>query len=275
MTMVKIDYFSLLSPLPLPTPIGSIKSPTLLDVSRIGYQTYQSYLNLLLMNISSYYSFIDKYEESYFYNYTNSQKELVIQVKREYENFTDDQKINVTFFDIFIFDVLFCQQLVEALNFFFQEDVEYDFNARIFNIYRRENNEKTLIGFINSSNYDDITDIILQRVNVQKSISEENVKVKNKLAAKFLEKIKKGEEKKNKKEDKKTELGNIISSLSSHSKSLNIVNIWDLTVYQLYDQFRKQQHDDMYKINSINVSVWGNKDGKFDNSQWFSLLNEE
>lgn len=273
--MVKIDYFSLLSPLPLPTPIGNIKSPTLLDISRIGYQTYQSYLNLLLMNISSYYYFIDKYEESYFYNYTNSQKELVIQVKKEYENFTDDQKLNVTFFDIFIFDVLFCQQLVEALNFFFDEDVEYDFNARIFNIYKKENNEKSLIGFINASNYDDITDIILQRVNVQKNISEENVKVKNKLAAKLLEKIKKGEEKKVKKEDKKTELGNVISSLSAHSKCLNIVNIWDLTIYQLYDQFRKQQYDDMYNIQSINVSVWGNKDGKFDNSQWFSILNEK
>lgn len=70
------------------------------------------------------------------------------------------------------------------------------------------------------------------------------------------------------------ELPNIISSISSHHNSLNIINVWDLTVYQLYDQFNRQRLGDSFNIQSMSVAAWGDSDGKFDETVWFSLIND-
>ena len=75
-----------------------------------------------------------------------------------------------------------------------------------------------------------------------------------------------------KKEDKKLELANLISALASHSMSLNMSNIWNLTIYQLYDQFERQQIEDSYRSSLRSVSIWGDKDNKFDNTLWFTHI---
>lgn len=67
---------------------------------------------------------------------------------------------------------------------------------------------------------------------------------------------------------------NIISALAAHHNSLNIINIWDLTVYQLNDQFKRQRYIDYYHILSRSVSIWGDKDSKFDDSLWFSNVSD-
>ena len=78
-----------------------------------------------------------------------------------------------------------------------------------------------------------------------------------------------------KKNDEKLDIANIISSLSSHHSTLNIVNIWDITVYQLYDQFCKTQINDSYRLLSSRVAFWGDKENKFDTTMWLSLLNQK
>ena len=67
----------------------------------------------------------------------------------------------------------------------------------------------------------------------------------------------------------------MISSISAHSKTLNILNIWDLTIFQLYDQFARMRNDDLYMMNSTSVSVWGDKENKFDDTIWFSIINKD
>ena len=117
-------------------------------------------------------------------------------------------------------------------------------------------------------------DIIMQRINIENKRQEKkNLKIKNKIAEKLLEKMKKGESQK-KKNDEKTSMANIISSLSSHHQSLNIVNIWNLTVYQLYDQFSKTRINDTYKISSRSISIGGDKDKKFDDMLWRTMCNK-
>lgn len=68
---------------------------------------------------------------------------------------------------------------------------------------------------------------------------------KNKTAAKIIEKLNKRKKAKEKsaKPDPKLELPNIISAISACHSSINILNIWDLTVYQVYDLFARMQQN--------------------------------
>lgn len=271
---MKLDYFSLLSPEPIYLEnIGSIISPTLRDISKLKYcyNTYQTYISTLLMDIKTYYETIDKFNDLYFADYTEFQKNNVLQIRKEYESMSDEEKNLVSFYNILIFDEPFRNTVVEALNFFILENVAYSEQYNSFLVYKSDMSKP--IGLITQKNYSLIVDIILQRIAVEKQ-QEENVKVKNKTAAKLLEKIKNANKKKQQKHDKKMELPNLVSALVSHSKNLNILNIWDLTIYQLYDQFRRQQLDDYYDINSSHVAAWGDSDNKFDNTIWYSLIHE-
>lgn len=45
--------------------------------------------------------------------------------------------------------------------------------------------------------------------------------------------------------------------------------VWDLTVYQLMDAFIRLEQNGYYKINSTSVSVWGDKEKKFDYTIWY------
>lgn len=250
---LNLDYFTLLSPEPVSFQnVGSIKSPTLREVSRIGYMTYQGYLSLLLLDTKSYLS------------------ALKLHGITQYES--------MNFFDILIYDKSLRTSVCNALNFFMTDDVSFDEEHNVFFTFNSPvegHSQKQPTGIIHSENYADVTDVILQRVNIRRNNTDyENVKIKNKTAAHLLEKIKKGSEKSRKKEDKKLSLANIISSLASHHKSINMINIWDLTVYQLYDQFNRQRLNDCYDIQSLHIAAWGNSEGKFDDTQWFSLMNE-
>jgi hypothetical protein len=64
-------------------------------------------------------------------------------------------------------------------------------------------------------------------------------------------------------------LPNIISSVASKNSGLNIINIWDATLFQLYDQFEKKQNDDTHYMNSVRVAVWGDEKKQFDPTLWY------
>ncbi len=66
-------------------------------------------------------------------------------------------------------------------------------------------------------------------------------------------------------------LPNIISSVAVRSLSLNWINIWDITIYQLFNEFERLQIIDQYDIASTQVSVWGDKEKKFKFGAWSSI----
>lgn len=54
---MKPGYFELLSPDPVQVPsVGGIKSPTLREISSLGYNTYRHYLAVLSLDLDSYLS---------------------------------------------------------------------------------------------------------------------------------------------------------------------------------------------------------------------------
>ena len=70
------------------------------------------------------------------------------------------------------------------------------------------------------------------------------------------------------------ELGNIISAVANFHPSLNEYNIWNLTVYQLWDSFYKLINNNIYTIQSTSVAVWGDKDKQFNINEWYKTKPE-
>ncbi len=251
---MKLSYFDLLSPEPVcVTNIGRIVSPKLKDISAIGYSTYQFYLTILLIDSKKYFSMIGHEED--------------------FDLLSDEEKLKLNVFDLLIATEYSSNLLRDALNFFIKEDVIYSNQNKCFIIQ----NENENVGIITKESYPKVCDLICQRVCVKHNQEEDFSKVKNKKALEIMKKLQKGRTKRERqtKDDKNMELGNIISAVANKSKSLNILNIWDLTVFQLWDCFSRISNNNIYDIQARAVAAWGNKDNYFDATAWFKRIDNE
>lgn len=224
---------------------------------------YQYYLNVLIMDSKQLFSMMNKSDV--------------------YDAMTDEERLLINVYDILIDNDDFADLIKTSLNFFIKEDVVFSREYRAFevkgNVFVKEGDEMVekyaTIGVIDKENFSDVVDVICQRNNIKNKEVTDPSKVKNKKALAILQKIKKGAEKMAKvtNADENMELGNIISAVANRSQSLNIVNIWDLTIFQLWDSFARLTNNNAYDINAASVSAWGDKDKKFDFNGWFKKLN--
>jgi hypothetical protein len=244
--------------------VGGIICPTLQDIADIGGDSiYQYYLNILIMDASQLFTILGKADV--------------------YEAMTDEERLQLNVYDILIGDDKTAELLRGSLDFFVKEDVVFIKEHRVFevkgNVFVKENEEMVekyiTIGVINRENFSDVVDVICQRNNIKNKDDSDPKKAKSKKALAILEKLKKGRESmtKTKKTDENMELGNIISAVANKSQSLNITNIWCLTVYQLWDCFFRLTNNAIYDIGCTGVSVWGDRDNKFDYSGWYKKMN--
>lgn len=262
---MKLNYLELLASTPIYIPnVGGIISPTLQSIVDIGSSTYEYYINILLMDTEQIFKMLGKED---FYNVIPNEEKA---------------KINV--FDIMTANPQTALALQNTLQFFFEEDVVFSEATKTFEVKSNiviknketgETSEKyETIGIINKDNYSKVLSVICQRNNIGDNAVNDMSKAKGKKALAILEKLKKGREdaaKKNK-TDKNMELGNIISAVANKHPSLNISNIWSLTVYQLWDCFARLTKNNIIDANMRSVSVWGTKDKNFDFNEWFKKL---
>lgn len=248
---MKLSYFELLSPDPIQIQrVGGILSPTLRSISKIGINTYQYYLTILLMDLKTYFT--------------------MIQQEEQFELLSDEEKSQMNVFELLTMDSKSAELLKSVLNFFIAENVLWSEQNNAFLIYEGEN----VIGAITKEIYPQICDLICQRNCIKSNQEEDLSKVKSKKALEIMKKLQKGRAEKAKatKTDKNMELGNIISAVANKSQSLNIINIWELTVYQVWDCFSRLSNNSIYDIQSMSVAAWGNKDNYFDATAWFKRI---
>lgn len=281
---MKLQYFDLLSPNPIKIEqVGEIISPKLIDISSIGINTYQYYLTILLLDVKTYFSMIGQQEQ--------------------FDLLSDEEKIKFDIFDLLTGNQQSIDLLLDVLNFFISEKVSYSVEhngfvvyeeiekqeteelslwKQIINGFRKQGTEeitisieKNVIGLITKENYSSVCDVICQR-NCVKYKQEDLSKIKSKKALEIMKKIQKGKSEmaKQKKTDKNMELGNITSAVANKSQSLNEINIWDLTIFQLWDCFARLSNNSIYDIQSMSVAAWGNKDNHFDASAWFKRIDD-
>ena len=253
---MQLSYSELISPKPLElNHIGSIVSPTLRQIEDITYRAYVLYVAHLRMT-----------PEEYFETYCPEQKVDV------------EMLINTTKFDLVVLDQYFRNIILSALNFFFVENFQYIFEPG-YECFVVMDEEKNITHAITRQNYNDVINIILQRIHItpEKNIVDDLSKVKNKRGKKIYEKIFAGRKKlkKAKANNPDYDYANIISSVASYCPNLNWINIWDITVYQLYDTFERLTINDQYESSKLSVSVWGDKEKKFRFGVWHNNIFHE
>ena len=304
---MKLDHFTLISRKPLKVSnVGSIKPIFLHEIEDITIHVYNNFLSILMLDIDTYYKWMEK-EDDYFRYYSQEQKQKVLDVKKQYEELDTEEKLSVSFYDLLMYDELLICSFIEAFDFFFEEEVDFVVNGNEItdaqfsfitynkidtpqkiklnngNEYSTIKTNRELVGVINRSNFKDVVDIILQRNSVQMEeeiTAEDLTKVKNKnKVMQLMEKMKKGQKQLDKTREKKreekgvasdTELANIISCVAAKNHNgLNMINIWDMTIYNLYEQFKLIRENNIHDAETLSVFVWGDKSNKFDIDAWF------
>ena len=304
---MKLDHFTLISRKPLKVSnVGSIKPIFLHEIEDITIHVYNNFLSILMLDIDTYYKWMEK-EDDYFRYYSQEQKQKVLDVKKQYEELDTEEKLSVSFYDLLMYDELLICSFIEAFDFFFEEEVDFVVNGNEItdaqfsfitynkidtpqkiklkngNEYSTIKTNRELVGIINRSNFKDVVDIILQRNSVQMEeeiTAEDLTKVKNKnKVMQLMEKMKKGQKQLDKTREKKreekgmasdTELANIISCVAAKNHNgINMINIWDMTIYNLYEQFKLIRENNIHEAETLSVFVWGDKSNKFDIDAWF------
>lgn len=268
---MKIPYHKLLSPnhIPIPLAIGNetkfihLRKPTLKEIdSEIGFDTFQIYELFSTLTPKFFYEEYVKGEDD--------------PKKDEWFNMTKEEKKQVTTFNLVI-NYEFVRLIYESmLDFFFEEKVIFNTEFEKFIFVKKDvenfsldtSSAEDVCGIISDKLFDEIIDIIAQSC-YRKKDEEEEVKFRGKSAQYIYEKINRNKKPKNKSEDKNQSLANIISKVSNRHCSLNPITVWDLTFFQLIDSFVSLQLGESFDMGKMSVSVWGDKENKFDSTAWY------
>lgn len=145
--------------------------------------------------------------------------------------------------------------LQNALSFFVSETIVFDEEKFLFVVYR---DSETPVGVITRENYDVVCYVILQLCGIKTSdptpmkFANEHAKELYELAEKGRKKLAHGKEK-----DESMSLDNIVSVLSTYSNSYNLLNVGDLAVCQVYDQFSRLAIKTQLDVASTRWAAWG------------------
>lgn len=253
---MRLDYGTQLNPYPITLSIGTIRKPTLGDISKITFDMFDIYEVWLKMTPEFFYTKIKQDGKQY------------------WDSLSNDDKEKLTVFDIIESDEGVLDMYVTLFNFFFVEKIV--FKDGFFIVLKNDSDSEEIeidnIKAVISREIFPQVIYILQQIccidDEKDRVPEQ--KFKNKTAKKLFEKMKRAaKENKSKKRNNDFTIPNIISSVSSMHNSINLINVWDLTIFQLLDTFNRLRNNNFFKIDSTRVSVWGDEKKTFDESLWY------
>ncbi len=251
---MKFTYEDLLSGDSIPVGgIGHIRSPFLYELKPtkgIGTTGYYLYLNILSWDKNDLIKFMR----------TVSGRSL--------KALSNNEKLNS-------FDVLTVldaprKLLQEAMAFFMDEELVWDGKRRVF--IAKAKTSDGAVGCIDRDNFDDVRDMMLQvnYINVGKSAKPtRHSSAASKALWEKAQECLKAQAKKTA-TDRRMDLGNIISKLSCGGTGYNLLNIYNLTIFQLYDQFFQYGYLRAIGIGERAYSTHGGKD--FDIQGWLKPI---
>lgn len=232
--------------------IGHFRSPLLKELKPtqgIGTWTYNLYIGLMAW---------DKEEVIKFMKITTG---------RRLSKLENNDKL--TIFDVITLIDEPRKLLQNAIAFFVDEEVSWDAKAHSYILRDKEQKE---VGRINRDNFDDARDMMLQMNYINVGESAKPVKHSSKQAQELWERAQQylKEESAKAPPDKNMNLGNIISKLCAASTSYNLFNIYDLTIFQLYDQFFQYGYLRAMNLNEMAFSNHGGEN--FDMQGWLKPI---
>ena len=237
--------------------VGHIHSPFLWQLKPtkgIGYWKYNFYLNLLTWDKDGFIGLLKM---------TSGRRLKVIENK---------DKVGV-FEIISLFSVARCL-LLEAMSFFMDEQINWDEKTHQFVTQTKDTQEQ--VGAINKTNFEEVRDAMAQMNYASSGKQFQKPKFSSDSARLLWEKVQEKLQKQKVnpvKHDVRMELGNIISKLCAFSPTYNLLNVYDLTVYQLYDQFFQLGYARAMDLNDMAYSNHGGK--KYDMQMWLNPLQKK
>lgn len=262
---MRIDYGTLISPYPIRTNMGSIRKPKLSEIAAIGFDTFNMYESFLKLTPETYYT-----------------KQKNEELNRYWNSLSEDERLGMTLYSMVIRIDDLRKIYLDVLNFFF--DGQVFFADDLFIIARNgveispDIGKDDICGAIHEKTFSEVLHILQQICCIaEKEEQVEELQFKNALARKLYAKMQNAQKKQKEvqKADKNKTLPNLISAVSNNHPSINPITVWDLTVYQLMDAFIRLEQNGYYRINSTSVSVWGDKEKKFDYTLWYKNYFDE
>jgi len=152
----------------------------------------------------------------------------------------DDSQIDT--YNMIITDASLRALFREALDFFISETVFFDQEAGCYvvaNILDDEESVPQIVGYISKENFDDVRTAILELNYIPISTTDIKTEFSSSAAEEAWKKMQAYEQQLDKKtmQDESLTLGNFISKLCVIHPSYNLLNVYDLTVFQFYDAF--------------------------------------
>jgi hypothetical protein len=199
--------------------IGEIKPLTLLEIAEKGYDKYQHLLNFFAFTKSDFIKeeFLDKVDIPLF--------SMMLA-------FSDDE---------------FKDYIVQAIKYFMGVDVEI-----ILEHLMIIPKDPTLHWAISNDNFDDLKQVIRWQNGLDEGKTQEEIRYKDDRARRIQERLLNAKSKvdaqKRKEGNADLDFVDIISAIASKSFSLNKLTILNLTVYQMYDEFRRLDIIDNYHV---------------------------
>jgi hypothetical protein len=224
--MNKFDLdLKLLAGLPLEVEDIIIEPKKLREIIGMNYSVYNKHIGFLTITHTDLYS------------------------KETLEEYQELKK--VTIFDVLVFlaGEELKQEFINSLHYFlgtYKHEIDSESGILIL-----EKGKKDYY-FLNSSRFARIVDYI----KFQNCIEEPKEKIEeqpvDEKTRKILEKLQKGKQEATKLQSKNNTESNIdfysiISAVSTKSHGINKLNIWDLTIYQLYDEYKRLSLIDNYE----------------------------
>lgn len=134
---------------------------------------------------------------------------------------------------------------IVALSFFMVEDVSWDEKRRSFIVFIEKSEEDgggiEVVGRIDRRNFETVRSSVLELNYIGLDKKEVKTTHSSEKSKELWEKVQtylKEQEKRNAKRDNpKYHLGNIVSKLCACESKYSLFNVYELTIFQLYDQF--------------------------------------
>lgn len=231
-----IDHYSLISGAPCRSGDFLVYPPTLGGIRDVGYDNYRGFLSLFLMSQHDIFGLYGLKADASVSSLSPIQLITIIPQLRA--------------------------TLLGSLSFFLRCEVCYSPSTGFF----VGDDERAL----SLAQILEIRKVILALCNVEDSAIQESITFANERARQIYEKAQAGRARmknKSNNNDADLELPNIIAAVSAHSPTYNLLNIWGLTVYQLYDQFSRLSGKIQLDVIGQKWAAWGTDD--FDFSLWY------
>lgn len=218
-----LDYFDMLSGDPIFVEgVGHVRSPKLREIcpSGIGYRLYHTLLSFLSWN---------------------KEQLLEYDKMRQVRGVGKLENPKLEFFDAATLIEATRAFCYEALSFFVVEKLHWDDTGRRFVTIDTVDGETTVIGEISRKNFEDVKQVILQLNFI--GLDKETAPVKHSsetskaLWDRVQKHLKEQSEKRASESKPEYRISNIISKLCAVHPSYNLLNVFDLTVFQMYDAF--------------------------------------